>query len=306
MAILPNPMTWEVKPKIMSDDTFITMTASTVINTVLDYDNPSNPSDLITTAEYYFECVTDPILNSGWQENSRYDIYNGDNPSFDGSKDHSFRVKARIDGEGSDETSYSNTLVIQRSPYINIDIISPTTDIWTSSNDVLFDVNLSTPSPSGIEDSYCFIDWKDSLIGWWRGENNALDSSSKGNHGTLYGATNYGDGKFGRAFNFPASADYVDCGGEDDYLFGENDSFTIACWVYLTTAGSTSNIWSKSNMSNFELQYRSDLRWEVHLGVDGFVWEYDVDPNALNKWRHMIVTYNGDSQHVQLYRDGVH
>lgn len=40
------------------------------------------------------------------------------------------------------------------------------------------------------------------LVGWWRGEGNANDSSGNGNHGTLQGNTTFAPGRVGQAFDF--------------------------------------------------------------------------------------------------------
>jgi hypothetical protein len=59
---------------------------------------------------------------------------------------------------------------------------------------------------------YAFVDYAplgtNSLIGWWRGEDNATDDSSYGHDGTWGGTAAYADGRFGRAFDFDG-ASYV-------------------------------------------------------------------------------------------------
>ena len=47
-----------------------------------------------------------------------------------------------------------------------------------------------------------------SLVGWWRFEGNANDSSGKGNNGTVYGSS-LDTGKFGRCYSFDGVDDYV-------------------------------------------------------------------------------------------------
>jgi hypothetical protein len=90
---------------------------------------------------------------------------------------------------------------------------------------------------------YAFVDYAplgtNSLVGWWRGEDNAEDDSSYGHDGTWGGTAAYTDGRFGRAFDLDGSS-YIDTGSETigDGLFAEsNRSWTVSAWANFAADG---------------------------------------------------------------------
>ncbi|MCK5063045.1 MAG: hypothetical protein KAR23_03890, partial [Candidatus Aenigmarchaeota archaeon] len=95
-------------------------------------------------------------------------------------------------------------------------------------------INVTTNDTNNIT---AFIDWNNSLVGWWRfneeiGENSTFfrDWSTYGNNGTNGSNPVYTiDGKFGKALNFDGSDDYVDCGNDSSLnITGE---ITLEVWV---------------------------------------------------------------------------
>lgn len=75
------------------------------------------------------------------------------------------------------------------------------------------------------------------LVGYWSGDDNALDYSGKGNDGTLSGAT-YTDGGFGKAFDFDGNDDYVSTSHSDSINFSDN-SFSIGFWLEVPFSGAS-------------------------------------------------------------------
>ncbi len=74
------------------------------------------------------------------------------------------------------------------------------------------------------------------LVGWWKFDDGsgatALDSSGKGNDGTLQGDPQWVEGQFGGALEFDGSGDYVDCGNAASLdIYGADAQVTIALWV---------------------------------------------------------------------------
>src|ERR1035441_8776533 len=65
------------------------------------------------------------------------------------------------------------------------------------------------------------------LVGWWRGESNAVDQAGTSN-GTLVGNTGYGTGRVGQAFVFDGSGDAVSVGNRTNLQL---QNFTIEAWV---------------------------------------------------------------------------
>ena len=81
----------------------------------------------------------------------------------------------------------------------------------------------------------------DALVGWFRGEGNANDSSDA-HHGTLQGGAAFGAGQFGQAFSLDGVNDFVQVPDSPAWAFGSND-FSLELWANLNvvrTGGATS------------------------------------------------------------------
>lgn len=181
-----------------------------------------------------------------------------------------------------------------------ITLISPSTDLWTASNNVEFNVNIADPSPA-----YGFIDWQDSLVGWWRAEGNANDESKSGNHGQFIGDASTTGGKFGQAFTFDGDGDSVDIGDFPEFDFHKTDSFTISTWVNKADNSGTKDILQKGRY--FRLFYHEAKRWQFSLGnPDKAKNVYSVGPAPQGKWVHVLVVYNASNQALSMYVDGEH
>ena len=76
-----------------------------------------------------------------------------------------------------------------------------------------------------FDPTYCY---SDGLVGWWRFEENTLDSSNYNNHGTAYGE-NYTEGIIGKAYSFDGSTSYINCG--NDSSLSSLDGLSISAWV---------------------------------------------------------------------------
>ena len=76
--------------------------------------------------------------------------------------------------------------------------------------------------------------WADdpALMGWWRFDGDALDSSGNDRHGTLQGSPTFGPGVFGQALELEANPDYVTIDGYKGIL--GTAAFSIAAWVQTT------------------------------------------------------------------------
>ena len=102
-----------------------------------------------------------------------------------------------------------------------------------------FNVSMATSDNNG--DHYAFLNFNNSLVGWWRGENNANDSSGNGNNGQWTGGDSYVDGQFGQAFNFNGS-EYIQS-NLDPMDFSKN--FTVSAFYRASEVDSFySTIWS--------------------------------------------------------------
>ena len=71
------------------------------------------------------------------------------------------------------------------------------------------------------------------LVGWWKFDGNADDSSSSGIHGTAWGNPQYVSGQINSAMNFDGNT-HVVLGTAFDLNFGDATDFSVALWVNTT------------------------------------------------------------------------
>jgi hypothetical protein len=151
------------------------------------------------------------------------------------------------------------------------------------------------------------------LIGHWKFNGNARDSTQYGNHGTVYGNTALTTDRQGRAnsaYEFDGSFDYIDTGNK--MLPPE---FTIMAWMYLDTYGTRSIAGNSRNccestptpMRGFYLAGGYSNYPNGHLWGSNGTTEAAVDGPAasspLGTWSHVALTYDGTV--LELYLDGV-
>ena len=139
------------------------------------------------------------------------------------------------------------------------------------------------------------------LVGWWTGDETAMDVLNA-NNGTLLGGTTYAPGKVGQAFQFGAVGDQVSVptGG---FPIGTNDR-TIECWVYINSfipgEGADFAFYgtSESDGGSYIVGAYSDQRLffsQWGSGIFGPVL-------TTNQWYHVAVTSEGTN--TTLYLDG--
>lgn len=141
------------------------------------------------------------------------------------------------------------------------------------------------------------------LIGNWRFEGNGNDSSGKGHHGALNGASLV-PGKLGQGLEIGAGK----CLSVPDTVLLDmvgQSALSVSAWV--TTKGDCSPadrgiILNKENAYEFGIQCSGNLLQEA-IAVSGTPWEWygtgSVGPGA---WHHIAVTYDGAT--VRHYVDG--
>ncbi|MEA2003991.1 MAG: LamG-like jellyroll fold domain-containing protein, partial [archaeon] len=140
-----------------------------------------------------------------------------------------YRIRAR--NNESVNTSYSEEVckLVDVTPP-DIYFVPPTPEDNEYRNLPYSYINVTATDINNIT---AFIDWDNSLVGWWRfnGETDFTDHSTYTNDGTNQGSTYTTSGKFGGARSFDGTDDYVDC-GNDEIPIGSS-SFTKHVWVYL-------------------------------------------------------------------------
>lgn len=139
------------------------------------------------------------------------------------------------------------------------------------------------------------------LVGCWlagHGGNMAYDLSGHRNHGTFVANTRLVPGKFGSAWDFPASGDYIDC-GEFDAIEGVN-AFSVSLWISLNTAN-TQYIVSKYGPGGdtFRTYYvGNDVLFYVY--ASGGTGACQVQNSFMDdSWHHVVCIY--DYGAVKMY-----
>jgi len=143
------------------------------------------------------------------------------------------------------------------------------------------------------------------LVGWWRFDGDALDTSGNERHGTLNGSPTFGPGVFGQALEFQDNPDYVTIDGYKGVL--GTHAFSITAWV------------KTANPANIE----QIVHWGAHAG--GQRVEFRINSNRLrishgngnvqgntdlidDEWHHVAVTVidnaTASSTDVKFYVDG--
>lgn len=190
---------------------------------------------------------------------------------------------------------------------------------FNCSNNSYVNLNINTTGFSGQH--YSFVNFDDSLVGWWRGEDNTNDESGNDRNGTWVGTPNYTSGKFGRAFTFDGS-NAVDV-GDIDFPY---DQFSVSIWARTTYGGDYNQY--REMISKIRYQIGQGDPWETgefainigdmpdHAGnyVMAMGWRYggglyavSSGTNGFNmrdgNWHHIVVTHSSASE--AMYVDGV-
>ncbi|HUU18755.1 MAG TPA: LamG domain-containing protein [Sedimentisphaerales bacterium] len=146
------------------------------------------------------------------------------------------------------------------------------------------------------------------LVGWWKLDDGsgttALDSSGKGNDGTLQGDPQWVEGQLGGALEFDGSGDYVDCGNAASLdIYGADAQVTIALWVNTPNVSQvhgslvTKGEWGEG----YSLLIKGEPRklWAADSDTT-----LSADPLTNNEWYHVAVTTDGATGEVKFYING--
>jgi hypothetical protein len=140
------------------------------------------------------------------------------------------------------------------------------------------------------------------LISWYRGQNNANDSSGNGNHGTPQGGATFAAGKVGQAFSLDGSDDSVVAPATAALV----SSFTVEAWINPSSLA--------SNPVVFERGGSTVDRIGLQLLTSGTIGGY-MDSNSgfnvsggsipINGFTHIAYVLNDAANSASLYVNGV-
>ncbi|UCG49887.1 MAG: discoidin domain-containing protein [Phycisphaerales bacterium] len=150
------------------------------------------------------------------------------------------------------------------------------------------------------------------LVGWWKFDGNAQDSSDSGVHGTIMGDAAWVTGMVDSALELGGRT-HVVLGSASNLNFGESTDFTVALWV--KTVGWESDA---SIISNKDWDSGGNTGWVIAGqggGSGSWQWNYsgatggrrDYDPPGPilsdGEWHHLCVAHDRDA-YARFYFDG--
>ncbi|HEV2329453.1 MAG TPA: LamG-like jellyroll fold domain-containing protein [Verrucomicrobiae bacterium] len=143
---------------------------------------------------------------------------------------------------------------------------------------------------------------RDGLVGWWRGDGNALDSAGK-HDGTLPFGMNYAPGPFGLAFDFDGtSRARVSVPDSPDFRLAK--ALTIEGWIYPRRWGGYVFFYGddragldpyKIDLPDGNLRFQLTDAANLMVGIQA--------PVQLNQWQHIAATF-GRNGRMQLFING--
>ena len=145
------------------------------------------------------------------------------------------------------------------------------------------------------------------LIGWWKFDGNANDSSGNANHGTENGDPTYVAGKIGRAISFDGEGDRIEVPATvtgNPELFPAT-AISASAWVRSTVPASALCSLIRHEFHFTPLQTFADSAWaSAFTDQDGsralhstrFDWSKIND----GKWHHCVITYNNGIHEVWI------
>src|SRR5660398_17815 len=204
----------------------------------------------------------------------------------------------------------------------NITFISDTPADCESVNRTYADINTSITNATS--NSTAFIDWNNSVIGWWRFNNESVENStffrdwsSWGNNASCSNCPVSTNGTFGNATRFDGSTDYVNT----STTIASFANGTMEAWIKPANLTPSTNSYvmggSSSNGDDINVTYAlfvkntvcPTLSWGTVIGngtssqlvCSGQL--YNSSNFSIGVWKHLAITYNGSN--VSFYADGV-
>jgi len=216
-----------------------------------------------------------------------------------------------IDIAGNENITETRNLTVDATkPNISFDT-PPTPVDNTKTTDTYAQINVTVSDSSNTSS---FIDWDNSLVGYWNFEHtnstHVFDNSTYGNNGTFQGA-NFGEsnlttGKYGNALEFDGSNDYVDCG--NDVSLNITDEITIEAWVKTNTNATTQRVVSKQQTGvgiyNFKIVNQKFNIYIEDTTNSGYRYLSDNSWIGDGQWHHVVGTASIITDEIHMYLDG--
>jgi beta-galactosidase len=143
------------------------------------------------------------------------------------------------------------------------------------------------------------------LVGHWKLDNNAQDSSGNGNNGTLSGGPTYvAAGRIGAALSLDGTDDYVDCG--NGASLNITDTITLSAWINPADVGNAEhNPYVAKGDTSYSLKHHTSnyIQFVLYRGGTWYTANGPVLTSDVNgSWHHVAGTYDGTQ--MKFYMDG--
>src|SRR3989344_5122595 len=152
----------------------------------------------------------------------------------------------------------------------------------------------------------------DSLISWWKGENDAKDNSISGYHGQ--GNVLFGEGIVGNAFAFDGVDDIIDLGSKAGTLFADptGQSLSVSFWMKtgaLTNAqgGALYILDSGAGTDGRRGFYCNTFQGDLNCALrqESAIYQASIKKSIpLNSWKLITLTFDDNTKELKLYLDG--
>jgi hypothetical protein len=144
--------------------------------------------------------------------------------------------------------------------------------------------------------------WKFSLgklMGWWKLDGDAKDSSGNNHHGVIHGDPKWATGRIGGALELDGVDDCVDTGNTMDIV-----ALTVSVWVKSPATPSSESQSEVVSCDSIPIHIIWDHPSHFFRGVAAGHKAYAANFGTLkaNTWYHLCATYNGRS--LKAYKDG--
>ncbi len=140
------------------------------------------------------------------------------------------------------------------------------------------------------------------LVGWWKLDGDANDSSGSRNHGTVNGDPNQVIGQIGGALQFDGIDDYI----RTDYAT-DLPAWTVAFWVNSPAApkkaAPSGPVHRENNLQISWNHSSADFSGAAGLRVADQWYAASFSELEANQWYHLAATYDGEN--LKAYTNGV-
>ena len=260
----------------------------------------------IDEVRIYNRVLTAEEINASYNT-GLYKLYHNFTGLADGTYTYTAYAQDIAGNVGSTET---RTVTIDKiAPAIEFIPLTDTDNDYVNRNWSYVNVSVSDAlSPNNLTS---FIDWNNSLVGWWMfneasGENSTFfrDWSSYGNNGSCTNCPGSTSGKFGKALEFDGVNDCINHSNPSSLQITE--TITVSAWVKYSTSQINRPIVSKWGTDQ---SYILAIDWVPSDKIVFSIRVSDVNKNASSsntyndgKWHFLTGVFNGSN--VLLYIDG--